>query len=205
MEKSKKQPISVSQLRDSYLKIAKEIHPDHNLQDTTATQKFQTLQENYQKCLSIIKFSNNQYQTRFVISLAESINGTERYFLIPESNSKFLLKIPAGVKNNQTILFKKLNITYTESIALSASVQIQMPKGYQIFGNYILLIKYIPFWKLFFGGNIIFEGPDGNKIKVNISKNTKSGTIFKIKNRGLYNDTLSVREPLFIRLFGWFV
>lgn len=192
--------ISQAQLHQNYIRLAKVLHPDHNLSDPGADKKFQELQEQYEKAQKLLGIKT-QYQSSVSISLKEAITGCERFF-ITDNNQKFVLNIPAGVKNKQTILYRGFAIKSTKNVTLNIKVTIDIPAKYTIVGERLILREFVPFWKLIFGGNYEITGPDHKKIPVIIPKKTKSNKMFLVKNAGLWNRTENKREPLYIQFFG---
>jgi DnaJ-class molecular chaperone len=195
--------ISEKQLHTNYIKLAKIIHPDHNSNDPLADVKFQELQQQYEKAQKLIE-SKPQYQASVSISLKESILGCERYF-VNDDNYKFVLNIPAGVKNKQTILYRDLNINSVKNTILHIKILIDLPKDYTISGDTLILKTSVHFWKLYFGGEYKIKTPDGLQIPVLIPKKTKSGKMFRILKYGLWNRAEKKRDPLYVQIFGRFI
>ena len=189
------------QLHTNFIKLAKLIHPDYNTNDPTANEKFQKLQEQYQKAQKLLG-SKNQYQASISISLKEAIFGTERYF-ITHDKQRFVLNIPAGVRNKQSILYRRIMIHSGKNEAiLHIKVFIKIPTKFSIIGNQLILKESVSYWKLFFGGQYRIQGIGGNQILINIPKRTKSKKMFKVQNEGLWDRVEKKRYPLYIQFFG---
>jgi DnaJ-class molecular chaperone len=195
------QHISTEQLHQNYIRLAKILHPDINPDDPDSDQKFQELQEQYYKAQKIIGIKA-QYQASISITLKEAILGAERFFSTDEGNHKFVLSVPAGVKNKQTVLYRGIAINTIKDAVLHIKVFINLPTKFSIIGDKLVLKESITFWKLKFGGSYIIDGPDGQKISVTIPKNTKSGKMFRVKNRGLFNRVENKRDFLYVQFFG---
>ena len=192
--------ITTEQLHRNYIKLAKIIHPDHNPNDSYADLKFQELQEQYEKAQKLLN-SKTQYQASISISLKESILGTERFFVTDEGN-RFMLMIPAGVKNHQTVQFHGISLNSIKSAILHIKVFINIPSNFIIVGDNLILNQNISFWKLYFGGSYNIIGPDETTISVIIPPKTKNGKMFRVKKAGLWNRINKLREPLYIQFFG---
>jgi DnaJ-class molecular chaperone len=192
--------ISSTELRNNYIRLAKVLHPDKNTSDPKADKKFQELQEQYERAQKLLGMKN-QYQASATITLHEAISGTERFFVTDE-NQRFMLTIPAGVKNKQVIIYRGVTVNSSRDSVLQIKVYITTPTKFSIIGENLILKESIPFWKLFFGGSYQITGPDGSKIPVNIPRKTKNGKMFRVKNAGLWNRTEKKREPLYIQFFG---
>jgi DnaJ-class molecular chaperone len=191
--------ITTDQLHSQYIRLAKIIHPDHNPNED-ADEKFQELQEQYEKAQKLLNIKTN-YQASISVTLKESILGTERFFVTDEGN-RFVLMIPAGVKNHQTIQFRGLSLNSVKSAILHIKVYINIPSNFSIIGENLILNQNINFFKLYFGGKYEIIGPDGKIILVTIPKKTKNGKMFRIQNAGLWNRIEKKREPLYIQFFG---
>ena len=191
--------ISPEQLHRNYIKLAKSIHPDLNPDDQSADTKFQELQSYYATAQKLI--NKNRYNAAVSITLKESITGTTRYF-INDENNKFVLSIPAGVKNHQNIKYRGIAGNVSKDAVLNIKIFIKMPPNFIIVGEQLILKEHVSFWKLYFGGRHQFIGPDGNIILVSIPPKTKNKKIFRVLNAGLFNKTEKKREHLYIQFFG---
>lgn len=191
---------SSEQLHKNYIRLAKVLHPDHNSGNPDSDKKFQELQEQYEKAQKLLGMKT-QYQASTNISLQESITGTERFF-VTDDNQRFLLTIPAGVKQRQTMLYRGLLLNSVKDSVLHIKVHITLPTKFSIVGDNLILKETISFWKLYFGGDYEIVGPDGTKIAVKIPRKTKNGKMFKVKNAGLWNRQEKRREPLYNQFFG---
>lgn len=194
------QNISSDQLHQNYIKLAKILHPDLNPDDPDADKKFQDLQEQYEKAQKLLG-NKAQYQASVSIPLSEAISGTERFF-VSDDGKRFLLTIPAGVKNKQTILYRGIQVNSDNDAVLHIRVHIDAPTKFKIIGDHLILNEHIPFWKLIFGGRHEITGPDGKIIPVTIPRKTKNGKMFKVQNAGLWNRADKKRDPLYIQFFG---
>lgn len=192
--------ISQEQLHTNFIKLSKIIHPDQNPDDPDATSKFQILVQEYEKAQKLIG-PKSQYQTSIKITLKESITGCERYF-VSDDNHRFVLNIPAGVKNKQVVQYRGIEINSVKNTVVHIKVLIDMPNHYTIAGNALILKIKVPYYKLIFGGTHVITSPDGNTVSITIHKNTKSGKMFKLMNFGLWNRIEKKREPLYIHIFG---
>jgi DnaJ-class molecular chaperone len=194
------QNISAEHLHQNYIKLAKVLHPDVNPDDPDADKKFQELQEQYQKAQKLLE-AKTQYQASISITLSEAITGTERFF-VSDENQRFMLNIPAGVKNKQTVLYRGLAISSIKDAVLHIRVYIDIPTKFKIIGDNLILNEGVPFWKLIFGGKHEITGPDGRKIPVTIPRKTKNGKMFRVQNAGLWNRNEKKRDALYIQFFG---
>jgi DnaJ-class molecular chaperone len=193
--------ITEEKLRHNYIRLAKILHPDLNPDNLNADKQFQELQEQYKKAQKILGIKIH-YQASVSITLKEAIIGTERYFSTDDDNQKFVLHIPAGVKNHQTILFRGLAINSIKDAVLHIKVFINLPTKFSIIGDQLILKENISFWKLYFGGTTYIEGPDGKRINLVIPKKTKNGKMFKVNGAGLLDRVTNKRLPLYIQFFG---
>lgn len=187
---------SEKQLHTNYVRLAKILHPDLN-HNSQSEKLFQELNQNYKKALELF----NQYQATIKISLKEAIEGTERYF-INDNDQKFVLVIPAGIKNNQIIHFRGIDINSKKNIILHIKTIIELPKKYSIINDNLVSKEKIPIYKLFMGGKYSIIGPDGKKIVINLPRKIKIGKLFKISNSGLWNIRDNKRDPLFILIYS---
>jgi DnaJ-class molecular chaperone len=193
--------VTDEQLHKNYIRLAKIIHPDLNPDDPDADQKFQELQEEYFKAQKLLA-DKSHYQASISITLKEAILGGERFFSTDDGDHKFVLTVPAGVKNKQTILYRGISMNSVKDAILHIKIFINLPSKFSIVGDQLILEEKVSFWKLKFGGLYTITGPDGRKIIVTIPKNTKNGKMFKVKDEGLMNRVEKKRHPLYIQFFG---
>jgi DnaJ-class molecular chaperone len=192
---------SFKQLRLNFLTLVKRYHPDLHPDIPNISEKFTNLINEYKKCLSL--FSNKKiYNINVYISLQDAIMGCERFFLSNDGKRKFLLKIPAGVKNKDNIYYKDVQINENCFSILNAIININFPKNYVYKNNKLILKIYVFPWKMYFGGKTVIIGPDGCLLHINIPKKTKSGAIFAIDNEGLYNKKNNQRDKLYIQVIS---
>jgi len=196
--------ITEEQLHQNYIKLVKIIHPDLNPNNPDADRQFQYLQEQYEKARKILGV-RTQYQASISISLKEAVTGTERYFSAPDDNQKFVLHIPAGVKNHQIISYRGIAINSIKDAVLHIKVFINIPTKFSIIGDQLILKENLPFWKLYFGGKVSIYGPDGKIINLVIPKRTKRGKMFSVKKAGLMDRATNKRLPLYIQFFGYLI
>ena len=194
-------PLLNSQLKSAYRILAKECHPDVNPNDPEATEKFQKLQEKYKDCLQAIIQNKKIYCVTVIISLQDSILGCDRYFSSNDEKRRFILKIPPGIISNDTIKYRNIQMEENSLSVLEVKVIVDFPPNYLYKNGKLFRSLSIPFWKLFFGGEKVFNGPDNARIRVVIPPKTKSGTLFYIPNEGLLDKLTKKREILYISLF----
>jgi DnaJ-class molecular chaperone len=192
--------VSKEQLHTNFIRLAKLLHPDHDLNNPNADSNFQELQIQYKKAQQLVG-PKSQYQAVISISLSEAILGCERFF-INDEDQKFVLTIPAGIKNKQLIMFRGLAVNSAKDAVLHIKVFIKMTSEYTIVGDRLILKIYVPFWKLFFGGKYIISDPIEEKFSIMIPKKTKNGKMFRFSKNGLWNRIEKKRDPLYIQIFG---
>lgn len=192
--------ITPEELRINYIRLAKVLHPDSNPDNPTAVQAFQELQTQYEKAEKILE-SKSHYQASISVTLNEAIRGCERFFINDDGN-KFLLTIPAGVKNRQVVMYRGMAINSSKDSILDVKVGITLPSDYVIAGDKLIFNLRVPYWKLFFGGRHTFVGPDGTTIPITIPKNSKSGKMYRVNQHGFWNRVEKKRDSLYIQIFG---
>lgn len=188
--------ITAKELRHEYLELAKKYHPDLHPENAS---KFQTLQQQYQQCQLIIN-QPNQYRVTVSISLKESITGCERFYYSQEANKKFLLKIPAGVQNQQTIVYRGLKDQHGKCTILHLKIKLTLPLNYSIFNNCLVLDLKVPFYKMFFGGKFKFTAPDGKLIQIDLPKRAKNGEYYIVASAGLFDRQEKQRLNLYVQI-----
>jgi DnaJ-class molecular chaperone len=193
--------ITPEQLHINFIRLAKIIHPDNNPTDIESTEKFQELQKQYEIAQKFI-YTKNQYHISISITLKEAIHGAERYFTIDDSGCYIMLTIPPGVKNKQTLLYRNLTIKTIQNVNVYIKIYIDIPYNFSIIGDQLILKEWVPFWKMYFGGEYIITGPDRKKILVKIPKKTKNGKMFKVQGAGSLDRIEKKRNPLYIQFFG---
>ncbi|VVC05072.1 Chaperone protein DnaJ [uncultured archaeon] len=186
--------ISKDEIRKNYLKLAKVLHPDTNYVESD--EMFKNLQNEYHRLLK----SPVEYRTIAIISLKESILGTERYFLSP-ADQKFILAIPAGIHNGQVLQFRNFGAGLESPVILKVRIKIWMPHQCSVVDGKLLVKEHVIFWKMIWGGKHTLIAPDGRKVEIKIPKNTKNRKIFTIQKYGLWNRGKNIQEPLYIQLF----
>ena len=189
------------QLRKKFKELAKEAHPDLHPNDANATAKFQNLQQAFDK----LKVNPKKYSIHITISLYDAIAGCQRYFVSLDGKRKYMLKIPAGVKPNEVIAYRDIQIVENRFDNLDIKINIDYPDNYSYKNGKLIYNLKIPIWKIYWGGTHIIEAVDGARLKLKIPSRTKSGSIFEIYNEGLYSRTQNKRESLFIQVKSSFL
>jgi DnaJ-class molecular chaperone len=194
-------PILTPQIIHSAFKtLAKKIHPDVN-NNSNSTEKFQHLKEDYDKlCASLSKI----YIVKISISLQDSILGCDRFFISNDGQRKFLLAIPIGIKDEDTIQYKNVQLDPNQFSILQVKIHIILPKNFFIINGKLIQTIRISIWKAFIGGSFNFFGPDGAKLKVILPKKLKNDSIFKIAKEGLIDRNFLVRNDLYVKFQTFF-
>lgn len=186
----------LSLLKSIYKKLAKEFHTDLN--PNIPKEKFQKLQEDYQECLQLL--DNLTYSITTNISLYESILGATRYISSFDRKRRIRLTIPQGMLNNDIIRYKNVELENNLMSSLEVKIKIDLPPNYEILNKKLIYNMRLPKWKLYFGGEYTFYGPDQTRLRVNIPPKTKSESYFKIQNDGFFDKLTKTRDFLYIRI-----
>lgn len=189
-----------NQLDKSFKELAKKYHPDLNPSDPTSTEKFQNLLNEYKTCEEIINSTPKVYNISVQISLKDSICGCERFFLSKDQKRRFILKVPAGIKNNDIIRYKNIQMEEFRFSILEVKVNVIIPNDFTLINGKLFKTIKVSFWKLYFGGDLIIIGPDKMRLRVEIQPKTKNGSIFEMKNEGLFDKLSKKRDILYIKV-----
>lgn len=133
------------------------------------------------------------------ITFEEAFFGTEKKIGIKEKcNSKsenyIKIKIPAGIRDNQTIIVK------LKEEELHINVKVLKHYMYRRIGDNIILDIPITFTKAILGTNLEIPMVDGSKIDYIIPKGVQNGTRFVIKGKGFKNLKNNKRGDFIFRL-----
>lgn len=133
------------------------------------------------------------------ITFEESFFGTEKKIKIKDrgnckSENYIKIKIPEGIKDNQTIIIKlKEQEVYINVKVLRHSI-------YRRIGDNIIVDIPIAFTKAILGTNLEIPMVDGSKMDYRIPKGIQNGTRFVIKGKGFKNLKDNKRGDFVFRL-----
>ena len=140
------------------------------------------------------------------ISMEEQINGCSKLVKLEYHNSipkEVELNIPKGCNTGDTIKYANLGESYIENIPygdLFATIIIDPANNYQIVRNELLYSKSIHVWDALLGTTIELNDPIGGTFSINVPSGVKSGSIFRIKNRGLFNRESNSRGYILVKI-----
>lgn len=194
--------VSITQLRANFLKLVKKYHPDLHPEIPDIAEKFIEVVTEYQKCIDLLSKNKKIYSIRVSISLQDAILGCDRFFISTDDKRKFLLKIPAGVKDGDCIRYKNVQMHESFFSILEVKININFPINYTYKNNKLLLKVYVHPWKLYFGGRIVIFGPDGSRLNICLPVKTKSGAIFEMKNEGMLDRVSKQRNMLYLQIIS---
>jgi DnaJ-class molecular chaperone len=185
-------------LRKQYLISAKKYHPDHNSNDVTSETKFKEITDEYKQKLNelnnaiITPKTRIKYTASFTITLWESITGCKRY--VTTQNTTWCLALKPGIIESKiyTYLLPPNSLIFT--------VNILMPDHYYIENKKLFTVLNVNFLKLFFGGEVLLQLPNKERVNVKIPKRTKHDKLFIMFEQGLFNKSKNKREPLYIKI-----
>lgn len=110
----------------------------------------------------------------------------------------FDIKIPAGIKNNETLRIKnKGKKLQNKSGDLLLKVLIAPSNEYEIKDNYLFKNIYIPLKMAIFGGKIKIQTPY-KEINLTIPKNTKNNQKLRVKEHGIKDRKTSQIGDLYL-------
>jgi len=135
-------------------------------------------------------------KTSINIPLATAVlGGKHRIYL---NNEEFDLKIPAGIKNAETLRVRGKGKAYQQQRGdLLIKVLIAEDSKYTLSGDTLTKNVDIPLKTAMFGGKVEVES-FGNSFTLKIPKNTKSGQKFRVKEQGMPDRKSGVKGDLYL-------
>lgn len=213
-------------LRQMYLQLAKEFHPDIS-HDQKSLEKFQNIQLNYRKIKENIDkwngspipmdnqvpkkiysikndFGIKVYKMFTVINLQQNLYGGTLNFTV--DNKEYRTSFSKGIMPNKMIrvmfprnITKKLN-----SFVVNITFFLKVEKPYELKQNKLILNQKISFFNRIFCNKINILVPNRKKISLRKPYNFDHKKMYIIENEGLFNRESGKNEPLYIRFIPSF-
>lgn len=117
-------------------------------------------------------------------------------------NKVVSVKIPAGIDNDQVLRMRgEGNAPLSKGIAGDLNIKIKIDKDKMLSrdGKDILLTAYVPFTTLILGGELEIPTLDG-KYTLEIKELTQSGTVMRLKGKGVYELHKQTRGDMLVTL-----
>lgn len=125
---------------------------------------------------------------RIDLSLKEAYEGVQKE--VEVEGRKQRIKIPAGVVDGQRIKFQNFFLL----------INILPDDNFQLDGRDIYTTKKVPFSTLVLGGQVFIKGVDDNGFTLKIRKGTPSGTLVRVRGKGMPHPYSRQRGDFYVRL-----
>lgn len=137
------------------------------------------------------------YETALTISVYESVYGSSRQLSLktPTGVKTINIKIPAGINDGQKLKLK--NISGLDGNLL-VKIKIASDKLFERIGNDIITKVNVTFSQAALGDEIFISDLSGKKIKLKIPAGIQSGSILRIKGKGV--NTKNITGDLLIKI-----
>ncbi len=135
--------------------------------------------------------------SRITIPFVTSIIGGKHHLAI--NSESFDIKVPAGVKNGETIRVRGKGKSYNGRRGdLLLKIEVASSPEYERDGDDLIKSFDIPLKKALFGGKVTIETME-KSITLKVPKNTKNAQQFRVKDLGIANRKSKIRGDLYLR------
>ena len=141
------------------------------------------------------------YEANLNISLEEAFSGTEKQFVLDGRTIK--VKISPGVKEGQKLRLKNQGAesrTGGEKGDLYLNIKIDKHHVFERKENNLYYDLDVDLYTALLGGKKQISTIDNKLINITIPKETESGSILRIKQMGMQNESKTYRGDLFVRI-----
>ena len=133
---------------------------------------------------------------RITVPFMVSINGGKHHINV--NNQSFDIKIPAGIKNGETLRVRGKGKEYNGHRGdLLIKVEIADSPEYERKGNDLYKTFDVPLKEALFGGKVKVETPE-KEVSLKVPKNTKNGQKFRLKGKGVPDRKTALRGDLYL-------
>jgi len=133
---------------------------------------------------------------RITIPFMVSINGGKHHINV--NGQSFDIKIPAGIKNGETLRVRGKGKEYNGHRGdLLIKVEVADSPEYERKGNDLYKTFDVPLKEALFGGKVKVQTPE-KEVSLKVPKNTKNGQKFRLKGKGVPDRKTALRGDLYL-------
>ncbi len=133
---------------------------------------------------------------RITVPFMVSINGGKHHINV--NGQSFDIKIPAGIKNGETLRVRGKGKEYNGHKGdLLIKVEVADSPDYERKGNDLYKIFDVPLKEALFGGKVKVQTPE-KEVSLKVPKNTKNGQKFRLKGKGVPDRKTALRGDLYL-------
>jgi len=135
-------------------------------------------------------------QARIVIPFMVSVTGGKHN--VSANGQKFDIKIPAGIKNGETLRVRGKGKQYQGQAGdLLIKVEVSASDEYERKGDNLYKTFDVPLKEALFGGKVQVQTPE-KEVSLKVPKNTKNGQKFRLKGKGVADRKTAMKGDLYL-------
>ncbi|MCF6206196.1 MAG: DnaJ domain-containing protein [Sulfurovum sp.] len=135
-------------------------------------------------------------QARITVPFMVAINGGKHHINV--GGESFDIKIPAGIKNGETLRVRGKGKEYNGHRGdLLIKVEVADSPEYERKGNDLYKTFDVPLKEALFGGKVKVQTPE-KEVSLKVPKNTKNGQKFRLKGKGIPDRKTALRGDLYL-------
>jgi len=133
---------------------------------------------------------------RITVPFMVAINGGKHHINV--NGQSFDIKIPAGIKNGETLRVRGKGKEYNGHRGdLLIKVEVADSPDYERKGNDLYKTFDVPLKEALFGGKVKVQTPE-KEVSLKVPKNTKNGQKFRLKGKGVPDRKTALRGDLYL-------